>query len=73
MNKYVIINNNPRFAEDFGEMPLILSQTRLDPVLFKVICTADLTFKFNSTKGIFFRFLRRFFQIRERNTFYFCR
>jgi len=24
-----------RFSEDFGEMPLILSQTRLDPVLFK--------------------------------------
>ena len=28
---------NFRFVEDFGEMPLVVSQARLDPVLFKVL------------------------------------
>ena len=31
-----------RFFEDFGEMALVISQARFDPVLFKVILFNDL-------------------------------
>ena len=61
-----------RFFEDLGEMALVISQARFDPVLFKVILFNDLVSDISNHFILFHHFLFRNYIIFLVLTFVLC-